>query len=328
MSLPVLIRIAEKRWLVGRMCAAGKGTGRPGPASGPDPALLPAHRAVDVRPGLSRSRRRPARPARRAASRPPASQKPFGTPASWPPPPRTCRLAMTPAWLRSAFRSPSASPSGRHADEPRHPRPGIRLVTMATTPPGLRPMAPLPRPSPSRPRHLTSEHCPRASASSPARGRATLPSRPGLRARDDVVGGPASAAWWHPWRPHAELTAVPLHVWHSHPGFRRARRDACRSRSGRGDAGAAWQGQPQARRSHRQPGEVLVLVGHYRRGNTVSPLASRSRRPASCQFQPYLDQSAGGSGQSAGRPAVSSRRVTSGRPSVSYPVYPRCQRFG
>ena len=86
-----------------------------------------------------------------------SSGRKAATPASCPPPPWTRRLAMTPAWSRSASRSSPACPPGRHADEPRHPRPGIRLVTMAATPSGPRPVAPLPRPAQSRPRHLTSQ---------------------------------------------------------------------------------------------------------------------------------------------------------------------------
>ena len=46
-----------------RMPAAGKGAGRPGPAPGPDLALLPPpHRAIHVRPGAAGRRRRPPGP--------------------------------------------------------------------------------------------------------------------------------------------------------------------------------------------------------------------------------------------------------------------------
>ena len=54
----------------GRMLPAGKGPGRPGPAPGPDLALLPPpHRAVHVRPGPARHRRRAAGPARTGGRR-------------------------------------------------------------------------------------------------------------------------------------------------------------------------------------------------------------------------------------------------------------------
>ena len=57
-----------------RMPAAGKGAGRPGPAPGPDLALLPpAHRAVHVRPGAAGRRRRPPGPAWPKLLLPPAS---------------------------------------------------------------------------------------------------------------------------------------------------------------------------------------------------------------------------------------------------------------
>ena len=46
-------------------------------------------------------------------------------------------------------------PPGHRADEPHRPRPRLRLVTMAATPSGPRPMAPLPRPAQSPPYHLT-----------------------------------------------------------------------------------------------------------------------------------------------------------------------------
>ena len=63
-SLPALIAVAGKRWPAGRVPPAGKRPGRPGPAPGPHLALLlPAHRAVHVRPGAAGRRRRPARPA-------------------------------------------------------------------------------------------------------------------------------------------------------------------------------------------------------------------------------------------------------------------------
>ena len=52
------------------MPAARKGADGPGPAPGPDLALLPpAHRAVDARPGAAGHRRRPPGPARRTALR-------------------------------------------------------------------------------------------------------------------------------------------------------------------------------------------------------------------------------------------------------------------
>ena len=65
----------------GRMPAAGQGPDGPGPAPGPDLALLPPpHRAVHVRPGAAGRRRRPPGPARPggllAASR-------AGQPAAW-----------------------------------------------------------------------------------------------------------------------------------------------------------------------------------------------------------------------------------------------------
>ena len=59
------------------MPAAGKGAGRPGPAPGPDLALLPPpHRPVHVRPGPAGHRRRP------PGEAPPATT-PAGQPAAW-----------------------------------------------------------------------------------------------------------------------------------------------------------------------------------------------------------------------------------------------------
>ncbi len=67
-SLPVLIKVAGKRWPV-EECFA-QGPGRPGPAPGPAVALLPPpHRAVHVRPGPAGHRRRPASAARHRSAR-------------------------------------------------------------------------------------------------------------------------------------------------------------------------------------------------------------------------------------------------------------------
>jgi SRSO17 transposase len=68
-TLAILVKVTGKRWPV-EVPPARKGASRPGPAPGPDLALLPpAHRAVHVRPGTAGRRRRPPGPARRATSR-------------------------------------------------------------------------------------------------------------------------------------------------------------------------------------------------------------------------------------------------------------------
>jgi hypothetical protein len=60
-----------------------------------------------------------------------------------------------PGLVRSASPRPRPGRPGHRADEPRRPRPRLCAGTMAAPPPGPRPMAPLPRPPQSRPRHLT-----------------------------------------------------------------------------------------------------------------------------------------------------------------------------
>ena len=144
-----------------RMPAARKGAGRPGPAPGPDLALLPpAHRAVHVRPGAAGRRRRPPGPARPTQ---PAAASLTGQPAAWrdtgklpasandqPPGDDPGLVKVSVPEARRLLRLATAP------DEPRRPRPRLRLVTMAAPPPGPRPMAPLPRPAQSRPGHLTS----------------------------------------------------------------------------------------------------------------------------------------------------------------------------
>ena len=143
----------------GGMLPAGKGAGRPGPAPGPDLALLPPpHRAVHVRPGAARHRRRPPGPARRGT----AAAGPAGQPAAWrdtgklpataddrPPGDEPGLVKVSVPEARRLARLATA-PMTRAARAAR-----LRLVTMAPTPPGPRPMAPLPRPAHSRPGHLT-----------------------------------------------------------------------------------------------------------------------------------------------------------------------------
>ena len=159
-SLPVLIKVAGKRWPVEECLQQGKGqagldqhqvrtwhsfhrhtvlsmcaqallavaAARPARPAGP---AIPARRDRAAR-GLARHRqaaRHRRRPASRRRPRPGQGQRP---------------------------RSPPPDPAGHRADEPHRQRPRLRLVTMATPPPGPRPMAPLPRPAQSRPRHLTS----------------------------------------------------------------------------------------------------------------------------------------------------------------------------
>jgi hypothetical protein len=145
-SADLVVDLAEQAAAVGRAVAV---------APDPHPAALLVRRGV--LPGVCglAASQKMASGAPTAAS--PASQPEAwrDTPASCPSAPKTRRRAMTPAWSRSAPRGPPAPPPGRHADQPRHPRPRIRLVKMATTPPGPRPMAPLPRPAPGRPHHLT-----------------------------------------------------------------------------------------------------------------------------------------------------------------------------
>jgi hypothetical protein len=138
------------------MPAAGKGAGWPGPAPGPAVALLPpAHCAVDVRPGAAGRRRRPQGTARREpfaqqrrraarglARHREAARQSRRSASRWRPRPSQGQRP----------RSPSARLPGHSADELCRPRPGLRLVTMAPTPSGPGPMAPLPRPAQSRPR--------------------------------------------------------------------------------------------------------------------------------------------------------------------------------
>jgi hypothetical protein len=56
-----------------------------------------------------------------------------------------------PGLVRSAPRGPPICPASDRAYEPHRPRPGLRLVTLAATPSGPRPMAPPPRPAQRRP---------------------------------------------------------------------------------------------------------------------------------------------------------------------------------
>jgi hypothetical protein len=64
-----------------------------------------------------------------------------------------CQAVVFAAYVTARGHTLPPAP-GHQPGKPRHPRRRIRLVTMATTPPGPRPLAPLPRPAQSRPRHL------------------------------------------------------------------------------------------------------------------------------------------------------------------------------
>ena len=143
------------------MPAAGKGAGWPGLAPGPAVALLPpAHCAVDVRPGAAGRRRRPPGTARREsfaqhrrqaarglARHREAARQSRRSASRWRPRPSQGQRP----------RSPSARLPGHSADELCRPRPGLRLVSMAPTPSGPGPTAPLPRRAQSRPRDLITQ---------------------------------------------------------------------------------------------------------------------------------------------------------------------------
>ena len=122
-----LIMVAGKRWPVEECHQQGKGQApRPRSASGPAVALLPpAHRAVDVRPGAARHRRRPSaatRPVSTGCGRRASQAAPAAQPARWadtgilPASADETPPSPTPAWSRSAS-----------------PKPGC-LLRLATTP--------------------------------------------------------------------------------------------------------------------------------------------------------------------------------------------------
>jgi hypothetical protein len=142
----------------GRVLPAGKGPGRPGPAPGPDLALLlPPYRAVHVRPGPAGRRRGQASPARQRRARLRHRRPARNLGRYW----ETPRQRRRPATRRRARpgqgqrpRSPPPRPAGHRAHDRHRPHPRPRLVTMAPPPPGPRPMAPLPRPAHSRTGHL------------------------------------------------------------------------------------------------------------------------------------------------------------------------------
>ena len=175
-----------------------QGANRPGPAPGLGPGTLsPAHRAVHVCLGAAGHRRGP-RP------RPPWSLPPPAATGS-PRPGSSCHRRRPPAGRRprpgqgQRARGPPPPPAGHQADEPGRPRPQLRLVTMATTPPGLRPMAPLPPPAQSRPRHVTV-----------ARGKGPSCNEPAVVPAGRELAGPASYPAARGWVTRPASTGVLL----------------------------------------------------------------------------------------------------------------------
>ena len=156
-SLPILIRVAGKRWPVEECFLLGRGQ------AGLDQHQVRLwhsfHRrtvlSVCARALLAVAAARPAPPGRDdddppAAAQPAACRDTGKLPASADDqPPENLGL------VKVSARGPPPGPPGRRAHEPRRPRPRLRLVTMAATPAGPSPMAPLPRPVQGRPRHLT-----------------------------------------------------------------------------------------------------------------------------------------------------------------------------
>jgi len=145
-TLPALITVAGKRWPVEECHQQGKGQ------TGLDQHQVRTwhsfcrHTVLSMcaQALLAIAAARPAPP----ATQPPAASG-TGQPAAW----RDTGKPRPGQGQRP--RGPPSPAHGHRPDEPRRPRPRLRLVTMATTPPGPRPMAPLPRPAQSRPRHLT-----------------------------------------------------------------------------------------------------------------------------------------------------------------------------
>ena len=159
-SLPVLVKVAGKRWPVEECLQQGKGQ------AGLDQHQVRTwhsfHRhtvlSMCAQALLALAAARPAPPGTAGDDLPAAAQ-----PAAWR---DTGKLPASadddPPGDRprpgqgQRPRGPPPGPPGRRAHEPRRPRPRPRLVTMAAPPPGPRPMAPLPRPPQSHPCHLTS----------------------------------------------------------------------------------------------------------------------------------------------------------------------------
>ena len=115
-SLPVLIKVAGRRWPVEECLQQGKGQ------AGLDQHQVRTwhsfHRhtvlSMCAQALLAVAAARPAHPAGPVMTCPPpptGSPQPGGTPASCPPPPATGHPAMTPAWSRSASPRPGAWPA-------------------------------------------------------------------------------------------------------------------------------------------------------------------------------------------------------------------------
>jgi len=158
-TLPGLVTVAGKRWPAGECHQQGKGQ------TGLDQHQVRTWHSFCRHTVLSMCAQAllaiaAARPAPSAVespapggSRQPAAWRDTGQAACRRRQPATGRRPRPGQGQRA--RGPPPAPAGHHADEPRRPRPRLRLVTMAAMPPGPRPMAPIPRPAQSRPRHLT-----------------------------------------------------------------------------------------------------------------------------------------------------------------------------
>ena len=114
--------------------------------------LPPSRRAVDV--ALACWPSPPPAPAPPGGAPPPpaaASPRPGATPGKCPPAPTTSLPARPRPGQGQRPRGPPPAPPGHHAHDRRRPRARLRLVPLAATPPGPRPIAPLPGPAPSLP---------------------------------------------------------------------------------------------------------------------------------------------------------------------------------
>ena len=158
-SLPVLIKVAGKRWPVEECLQQGKGQ------TGLDQHQVRTWHSFHRHTVLSMCAQAllavaAARPAPAAADPPTVTA---GQPVAWrdtgklPASANDRPPGADPGLVKvSVPEARPAPPPGHRAHDPRRTRPRPRLVTVAAPPPGPRPMAPLPRPAQNRPGHLTS----------------------------------------------------------------------------------------------------------------------------------------------------------------------------